>query len=693
MTATGPPLSPVIWIGGTDGILRVAPDLLPELSPPPVPRIDFLDLGQTAGKSDWGKDRWTLAAHSKLGIHFSAGDFRQRQQLLYQTRLLDQTSEWSPATAKFEREFSYLWEGNYRFEVRTVGPSGLVSEPVSLNFRVLAPWYRSPWAYGGYLASLCLAVIGIIKWRHRAVLAQNRDLERVVRERTLELERTNAAKEEFVASISHEIRNPLNGVIGLAAALEVTELNSGQRHHLSMMRQCADHLSSLIEEILDFSRINAGEIAIESEPFDVAELLESARSVLYEKSLAAGIPIDLSVEGTVCPFLVGDKHRIRQILLNYIGNALNYAGRGRVTVSARSIPLGPSLHEVTFTVADQGPGIPSTELAELFAKFKRGSAARAQNVRGAGLGLAVCRLLAERMGGATLVQSEVGRGSFFHLRLTLAEPTIEIAAPVRPAEITLAAPAIALVVEDQEFNSAGLVAMLQRMGVPADVANSGEAALDRLAARRYSLIFADCDLPGMSGLEFASAVRQWEGAGNRIPIIATTAFATRQIVEECTTAGMDGFVSKPITLEKLRAAIASVLDQRRTAPSVRFAAAPDAPNRPYRLDTLRYIADGDAAEFERRLRAYIKELEGYFNEVMAAASTADFVQIKRIAHKLVGHLSVVEHAGLSLLAQQIEEAAVNRDLPEINPKLTEFQTGVRLLKGQLLMAVESVHSE
>ncbi len=186
------------------------------------------------------------------------------------------------------------------------------------------------------------------------------------------------------------------------------------------MRQCATHLAGLVEDILDFSRIQAGEIAVKAKPFVVQELLESVRAVLSEPSASAGLPIDLKLDPAVPSVLLGDDQKIRQVLLNYVGNALKYAGQGRISLAVFAAPLPDSRYEVTFVVGDEGPGIPPAEQAELFTKFKRGSAARLRNVAGTGLGLTVCRALAEKMDGTAMVQSEPGRGSFFYLRLPLA---------------------------------------------------------------------------------------------------------------------------------------------------------------------------------------------------------------------------------------------------------------------------------
>jgi signal transduction histidine kinase/DNA-binding response OmpR family regulator len=676
---TAGPQGDVLWLAGTEAIVRVE---MARLEPTGVPGPALIDSVEIPGRRNAGPGGDVLElpfSSNKLAVHLGAPDFRHSRRVFFQTRLVGRTEDWSPPRSSPQEELSYLPEGSYSYQVRTMGPSGVVSEAV-------APWYRTVWAFASYGLLLLGSVFGIIHWRSRRVLMRNRELERLVRLRTAELERASAAKDEFVASISHEIRNPLNGVIGLSTILEGTDLDRSQRRHLTLMRQCATHLSGLVEDILDFSRIQAGEISIKAKPFVVQELLESVRAVLSEPSASAGLPIDLKLDPAVPAVLIGDDQKIRQVLLNYVGNALKYAGQGRISLAVFAAPLPDSRYEVTFVVGDEGPGIPVAEQAELFTKFKRGSAARLRNVAGTGLGLTVCRALAEKMDGTAMVQSELGRGSFFYLRIPLSRAT-SAAAP--PPESPVFGPMAALIVEDQEFNALVMVGLLKQMGIAAEVAPSGEAALAALADRHYSVLFIDCDLPGMSGIELARAIRAGEDPGRRTLIFATTGSATRQTMQDCALAGMDGFVAKPITLEKLQASMAGPLGAGRPAPSVQFAGVELGPAPEFRLDTLRYLTNGDEAELRRRLQGYVGELDRRVATLVAALHSTEFERVRAEAHGLVSHLSILEHSALVLLAQLIEEAAVNRDQAEAAAKLTELRAGIRELRFSLVALSEN----
>ena len=519
-----------------------------------------------------------------------------------------------------------------------------------------------------------------LRRRWRASIGRNRE---IVREDLKKLERSNAAKEEFLANVSHEIRNPLNGVIGLALALEQTELDPGQRNQLGMMRRCADHLAALIGDILDFSRIETDTIQVRDEPFEIQEMMDSVRAVTYDESAATGIPVDISIDRSVPPIVSGDRHRIQQVLINYVGNSLKYAGRGRITVSARAIPIAPHKIEVTFTVADEGPGLSAAGQARLFRRRERGGASQAQNATGAGLGLAVCRTLAEKMGGVALVEGEAGSGARFSLRLPLHETSAGTALP-GPTPVPFSFRTPALVVEDQEFNSAGLVAMLLGLGINAEVAKSGEEALGLIAGSSYLLAFVDCGLPGMSGPDLVRAIRRMDLPAGRLPILATTADATAKAADECRAAGMNGFIAKPITPSRLRAAVFDCLSPEGNAPPALFAGPDAGASAPYCLETLRYIANDVPAEYKRRLGAYVRELDAYIEEIATSVSCGRIELFQRAAHKLVGHLSIIRHSRLIVVAQQIEEAAVNRSLADARSKLTELADGVREVRHALL---------
>jgi CheY-like chemotaxis protein/HPt (histidine-containing phosphotransfer) domain-containing protein len=295
------------------------------------------------------------------------------------------------------------------------------------------------------------------------------------------------------------------------------------------------------------------------------------------------------------------------------------------------------------------------------------------------------------MGGITLVRSEAGKGALFYLRVPLPVPESE-AAPL-PVDLAFAGPLYALVVEAEEFNSAGLVALLRQLRIEAEVAPSAEAALERCRAQAFALFFLDRDLPGMSGLELARELRRQEAGERRAVIIATTGAATEPARAECLDAGMDGFIAKPVTLENLRAALGEWFGRRPGESRGRLPLGRGRPREPWRLDTLRYMANGDDRELARRTRRYVRELDEYLIELQGALDVADFGRLRRGAHRLVAHLGIIEHAALVSAAQEIEESAVNRDRDGANAKWAEVLSLARQVKIRLVADAESAPSE
>ena len=330
-----------------------------------------------------------------------------------QSRLND-NADWSAPAPSAHSSSTNLSEGDYRFEVRAVNAAGLASEPAVFAFRILPPWYRSAWALVGYVFIGGLAVFIFIRIRERRILARNQELEALVDVRTAELRKASAAKDEFLAGISHEIRNPMSGVIGIADGLKTDGLDPESRRKFGLLRQCATHLSSLLEDILDFSRVQAGAVDIEAKPFNLPELMESIVGMTAADSEKPGIPVEVAVSPAVPRDLIGDPKRIRQILLNFVSNALKFSGRGKVSVTVWCKTIGPERAEVIFAISDEGPGIAPEEQKRLFTRFERGAAAQQGRVPGTGLGLALCKGLAEKMGGRIWLESEPGSGSCFY---------------------------------------------------------------------------------------------------------------------------------------------------------------------------------------------------------------------------------------------------------------------------------------
>ena len=671
-----------LWIGGSEGVVRIKPDELTPVRPPAWPWLRVYDTsGQPPIRG--GLPSFAFAKHH-LVAQVGSPEIDERKDLWFQSRLGDSRTEWSAASPRSTFEFTNLVDGDYTFQVRAVNSAGLVSEPVTYSFRILPPWYRTPLAYGSYALAGGLAIFGFIRIRERRIRRRNQELESLVLKRTEELVKANAAKDEFLAGISHEIRNPMNGVVGLASTLNTSALDATDRRRVDNLRHCAIHLSTLLEDILDFSQLQAGAVTINPEPFDLPELMRSITGITATLSTQNGIPVEVAVSPAVPRCLVGDAGRLRQILLNFVINALKYAGRGKVCVTVWSQQSKPEMVDLTFAVSDDGPGISPEEQARLFSRFERGAAAREQRVSGTGLGLAMCKTLAEKMGGSLGVESVLGEGSTFSLKVSLPVATALTSTPEPPPEDRPGpGPLHALVIDDEEYNRLALSAFLEQAGFEVTTAVDFESAVAAARAGDFDAVFLDINLPGKSGLDVARELRAMARVPAALPIIATTAFTTADKRAQCLAAGMDAILTKPVSLNKVRAALTAATGTRRAAAPFH---PPGEPENADPLATLRLLASRKGVALSQELDLYLSELDSEAKLLAEALHQHDAAATANIAHRLVGRLAFVQARAAEDFAREVEMSAVNeiwdrtaaagRQLAEELPILRERLTAV-----------------
>lgn len=660
-----------LWVGGTEGLMQARPAELSEWSAPATPWITAVDPRGSG---------MTLGFAEATQLRLAAPELTLRPALRFQTKFGQRDGAWSAPTDRTTFDFSDLREGAYSFVARAVNPAGQVSEPAHFTFRILPPWYRSPWAYAAYAAALGWSMFGAARYRERRVRARNLELERLVRERTAELEKANAAKDEFLASMSHEIRNPMNGVVGLSAAIDISPLDEEGRYRFGLLRHCASHLASLLEDILDFSKLQAGNLELDPQPFSPVELLEAVSAITAPVSAAAGVKVEFALGPSVPPRLVGDARRIRQVLLNYVGNAIKYAPHGTTEVTAWSRPIDSRRVTLTFAVSDEGPGIPVEEHEQIFEKFERGAGARSSRIPGTGMGLAVCRRLAEKMGGRAWVESAPGKGSTFYLSLEL---PIATSAPARSPERTLAAlPKRALVVDDEEYNVVALSALLERRGFTVHSALDGDTALRCVVEHKPDVIFLDYDMPDTTGPQLARRIREVLRPLGRHPlVIATTAYSTVTKRDECLAAGMDGFLGKPVAEDRLRTALEEAI-QRRSPASARHLITPDAqifdP-----LENLQTLARQHARTLETELAGFNAEALAEFAELRDAIAARDVNRSARGAHKISGRFGFLHAAAPMRRALSLEDVCRRGAWEEAQRRLDELAQDWAALRDSL----------
>ena len=677
-----------LWVGGSEGVVRIKPDELSPVHPPARPWL----VASAASESPSAVG--SLSAYPFFGhhllIHAGTAEIDARPHLLFQTRLGKDEGEWSQASPRSSFEFTNLTDGTYLFEIRAVDEAGLVSEPASHTFRILPPWYRTPWAFAGFAAATAAAVLGYIRFHERRIIARNLQLESLVEKRTVELVKANAAKDEFLAGISHEIRNPMNGVIGIATVIDSSRFDPTTQQHMAQLRHCATHLSGLLEDILDYSRLQAGAVELNLQPFDLLELTEAITAITAAESTRYGIPVDIAVSPTVPRHLIGDRNRLRQILLNYVVNALKYSGRGTVCLTIWGQQTLPDQVALTFAVSDDGPGISPEEQARLFTRFERGAAAQTQRVAGTGLGLALCKTLGEKMGGRLWVESEPGQGSTFYFALSL---PVAAGAPAQlnHEKIRLAPTSImhALVVDDEEYNRITLSSFLQEVGFRVTTAATGDEALAIARQQALHAVFLDLNLPGLNGLEITRALRIMENLDPHLPIIATTAYTTAEKRRQCSEAGMNAFLSKPISLDKIHAALSAATSAQRPAASFH------PPGQNQKIDplgSLRILAQRKGVALETEVALYFTELASEERLLAAALQRREPTTASDTAHRLIGRLSFISATTEAQLARDIETNSMNEYWDQADSSATRLFSLLPGLRQRITAADSAISS-
>ena len=462
---------------------------------------------------------------------------------------------------------------------------------------------------------------------------------------------TERLKTRFLANVSHELRTPLNAVIGAAGLLGGTELDAGQRESVETLSRATRSLLALVDDVLDFSKIESSRMTVERVRLSPAALLSDAAALVAPAAAAKGLTVRVDCAGAEDLTLLGDSTRVRQILVNLLSNAVKFTESGEIVATLRAAPEDERSVALEYAVTDTGVGITPEQGRRLFAPFTQAEGSTTRRFGGTGLGLAISKSLATLMGGDLDFDSEPGRGTRFRLRLNLDRATAAAPRPAAPAAFPHPAPPRdrlrVLVIEDNATNRRLTARQLERLGCPAEAIPDGNSALARLREREFGLVLMDCQMPGLDGWETTLALRGMEAGRRRVPVVAFTANTAGIDRRRATEVGMDDFLPKPVTLEALAAAL-------------------DRWDQPYDETALAsYLAlagDGPSSR-ARLLGEFLDDASARLSGCRDALARGDRATAAREAHTLKGAAAAVGARGLRELALRLEESAALPDAP------------------------------
>ncbi|MDQ3000160.1 MAG: PAS domain S-box protein [Fibrobacterota bacterium] len=538
------------------------------------------------------------------------------------------------------------------------------------EYRLLRPDGKETWISGWSTALLDLNRRTIGYFENCIDITVRKQAEAELDAAKRSAENANRAKSDFLAHMSHEIRTPLNGVLGMMALLSDSSLSEEQQAYAETARESGEHLLSLINQVLDFSKIESGNLELEKIEFALDTVIQGTLSSIMESAQKKGLKIRTEVEPSTPNRLIGDPLRLQQILLNLVGNAVKFSDQGEVRITVRSLQPIHGRNQLFFEVADEGVGLSKETIGQLFEPFRQGEASTSRKMGGTGLGLAICKNLVAKMEGRLWVESDRNQGSRFRFTVCVDEPLAKLTEATEtrsnPPERKIPSPSWSiapkvLIVDDHPVNLTVASAILKKLGCDPETVLSGDEAITALRRKRYDLIFMDCQMPGMDGFETTVRIRTQEGSGRKTPIIALTAHAITGVREICLSAGMDDYVSKPFTHETLLRILSTwITRESDDTASPRIVPANDGnqgKNESIDWKRLSQLEDGTESGREsiRKLMAlFLDTAQSEVNLIRNQLGSGNPGSLAKPLHKLKGSCATVGASVMTALLEEME---------------------------------------